>query len=187
MSRNVIETVLGAVVLIVAVAFVVWAYGRSNVGDVGGYTLHAKFDKVDGLDVGADVRISGIKVGRVLAETLDPQTYQATVTFDVRNDIKLPADSSAAILSSSLLGGKFLGVTPGGDEKMLQPGGEITITQSSINLEDLIGRFIYGSASGGGAKPGGQGAPAGGGQEATDPFATGGGGAQPQGAGQAPK
>jgi phospholipid/cholesterol/gamma-HCH transport system substrate-binding protein len=186
MSRNVIETVLGAVVLIVAIAFVVWAYGRSNVGDQGGYSLEAKFDKVDGLDVGADVRISGIKVGRVLAETLDPQTFQATVSFDVRNDIKLPADSSAAILSTSLLGGKFLGITPGGDEKMLQPNGEITITQSAINLEDLIGRFIYGSASGGGTKPGGQGAPAGG-QEATDPFATGGGGAQPQGAGQAPK
>ena len=186
MSRNVIETILGAVVLIVAIVFVVWAYGRSNVGDRGGYTLNAKFDKVDGLDPGADVRISGIKVGRVLAETLDPQTFQATVTFDVRNDIKLPADSSAAILSTSLLGGKFLGVTPGGDEKMLQPGAEITITQSSINLEDLIGRFIYGGGSGG-AKPGGQGAPAAAGQDATDPFATGGGGAQPQGAGQAPK
>jgi len=186
MSRNVIETILGAVVLIVAIVFVVWAYGRSNVGDRGGYTLNAKFDKVDGLDPGADVRISGIKVGRVLAETLDPQTFQATVTFDVRDDIKLPADSSAAILSTSLLGGKFLGVTPGGDEKMLQPGAEITITQSSINLEDLIGRFIYGGGSGG-AKPGGQGAPAAGGQDATDPFATGGGSVQPQGAGQAPK
>jgi phospholipid/cholesterol/gamma-HCH transport system substrate-binding protein len=149
-SRNVIETILGAVVLLVAVGFGAWAYGRSNMGDgAGGYELVAKFDRVDGLEVGSDVRMSGIKVGRVLAQTLDPQTYRAEVRFSVREGIQLPADSSAQIASTGLLGGKFLSLTPGGDEKMLADGGEITLTQSSVNLEDLIGKFIYGSASSG--------------------------------------
>jgi phospholipid/cholesterol/gamma-HCH transport system substrate-binding protein len=150
MSRNVIETILGAVVLVVALGFGAWAYGRSNMGDgAGGYELVAKFDRVDGLEVGSDVRMSGIKVGRVLSQTLDPETYRAAVRFSVRDGIKLPADSSAQIASSGLLGGKFLSLTPGGDEKMLESGGEITLTQSSVNLEDLIGKFIYGSASSG--------------------------------------
>src|SRR3712207_2061624 len=99
MSRNVIETILGAVVLIVAIGFGAWAYGRSNLGDTSGYELRAQFDRADGLDVGADVRISGIKVGRVLAQSLDQETYRAEVTFSVRNGIELPADSSAAIMS----------------------------------------------------------------------------------------
>src|SRR4051812_48905030 len=150
MSRNLIETVLGAVVLIVAIGFGAWAYGRSNIGDTAGYTLKAQFDRVDGLDVGADVRLSGIKVGRVLSETLNPETYRASVTFSVRSDIKVPADSSASIASASLLGGKSLPRAPGGDEKMLADGGEVTLTQASINIEDLIGKYIYGGGGGGG-------------------------------------
>ena len=113
MSRNVVETILGAVVLVVAVGFGAWAYGRSNLGDSSGYELRAQFDRADGLDVGADVRISGIKIGRVLAQSLDQETYRAEVTFSVRNGIELPADSSAAIMSASLLGGKFLAHRPG--------------------------------------------------------------------------
>jgi phospholipid/cholesterol/gamma-HCH transport system substrate-binding protein len=161
MSRNVIETILGAVVLIVAIGFGAWAYGRSNLGDTSGYELRAQFDRADGLDVGADVRISGIKVGRVLGQSLDQETYRAEVTFSVRNGIELPADSSAAIMSASLLGGKFLSLVPGGDERMLKSGDQITLTQSSVNLEDLIGKFIYGqgsSSQGGSGQPAGQGA-----------------------------
>jgi phospholipid/cholesterol/gamma-HCH transport system substrate-binding protein len=149
MSRNVVETILGAVVLIVAIGFGAWAYGRSNLGDSSGYELRAQFDRADGLDVGADVRISGIKVGRVLAQSLDQETYRAEVTFSVRDGIELPSDSSAAIVSSGLLGGKYLSVVPGGDVELLGSGDEITLTQSSVNLEDLIGRYIF-SGSGGG-------------------------------------
>ena len=157
MSRNIVETLLGAVVLAVALGFLAWAYGRSDAGDPGGYTLRAKFDRVDGLDTGGDVRISGIKVGQVLAQELDPATYRAQVTFSVRNGIELPADSSAAVVSSGLLGGKYLSLVPGGDEKLLADGEEITLTQSSVNLEDLIGRYIFSGQSGqgseGGAEP----------------------------------
>src|SRR5687768_10507164 len=104
MSRNIVETLLGAVVLAVAIGFLIWAYGRSEAGDPGGYVLRAKFERVDGLEIGGDVRISGIKVGQVLAQRLDPTTYRAEVTFSVRDGIEVPADSSAAIVSTSLLG-----------------------------------------------------------------------------------
>ncbi len=162
MSRNIVETLLGAVVLAVAVGFLFWAYGRSDAGDPGGKALRAEFDRVDGLEVGGDVRISGIKVGQVLSQQLDPASFRAEVTFSVRDGIEVPADSSAAIVSTSLLGGKYLALVPGGDDKLLGDGGEITLTQSSVNFEDLIGRYIFGQggqpgggASGGAAAPGG--------------------------------
>ena len=104
---------------------------------------------------GGDVRISGIKVGKVLGQELDPPTYRAQVTFSVRNGIELPADSSAAIVSSGLLGGKYLSLVPGGDDRLLKDGGEITLTQSSVNLEDLIGRYIFGGQAGRGGEAGG--------------------------------
>jgi phospholipid/cholesterol/gamma-HCH transport system substrate-binding protein len=171
MNRNVVETALGAVVLIVAALFFYWAYTRSGQAESNGYTLIAKFDQIDGLDTGADVRMSGIKIGKVLSERLDPESFRAVVTFSVQDNIKLPTDTSAAIVSASLLGGKYLQLTPGADEKVLKPGGEITLTQSSINIEQLVGKYIFGSqgsSSGapGGSPPasggkGGQGAPAG--------------------------
>lgn len=157
MSRNHVETLLGAAVLAVALGFLAWAYGRSDAGDPGGYTLRARFDRADGLETGGDVRISGIKVGRVLTQELDPATFRAEITFSVRQGIELPADSSAAIVSSGLLGGKYLSVVPGGDDRILADGGEIKLTQSSVNLEDLIGRYIFS----GQGNQGGQGAAAG--------------------------
>lgn len=148
MQHNLIETVLGAIVLVVAVGFLGWAYGQSNVGDPGGYTLTARFERVDGLEVGGDVRLAGIKVGQVLAQEVDPQTYRARVHFSVKSGIELPADSSAAVTSAGLLGGKYLALVPGGDDRMLKPGEEVSFTQSSVNLEDLIGRFIFGGQGG---------------------------------------
>lgn len=158
MARNVVETVLGGVVLVVAIGFFGWAYGRSSVGDPGGYTLVAKFDRIDGLPMGADVRVSGIKVGKVLDQSLDPQTYRAQVRFSVMSDVELPTDSSAAVVSSGLLGGKYVALVPGGDDQLLKDGGEITLTQSSVNIEDLIGKYIFsqGSGSQGGGQSGGQ-------------------------------
>ena len=143
MSRNLLETLLGAVVLIVAIGFLLFAYNTSQVKQDGGYELIARFDKVDGLERGSDVRISGIKVGTVLDQTLDPETYRAEVRFSLREDIQLPADTSAAVVSNGLLGGKYLALIPGGDIEMLEPGGEVTLTQSAVNLEDLIGHMIF--------------------------------------------
>ena len=143
MARNLLETLLGAIVLIVAIGFLLFAYNTSQVERDGGYELFARFDKVDGLEQGSDVRISGIKVGTVIGQSLDPQTYRAEVRFNLREDIRLPADTSAAVVSNGLLGGKYLALVPGGDIEMLEPGGEITLTQSAVNLEDLIGHMIF--------------------------------------------
>jgi len=148
MKRNIVESVLGALVLFVALGFFVWAYARAEVGDPGGYTLVAKFDRIDGLDPGGPVRISGIRVGQILSMDLDPVSFRAQVRFSVARDIELPADSSAQILSSSLLGGKYLAIVPGGDDLVLADGDEIQFTQSSINFEDLIGQFMFSQGAG---------------------------------------
>ena len=148
MSRNLLETLLGAVVLIVAVGFLAFAYRSSQVQQNGGYELIARFDKVDGLERGSDVRISGIKVGTVLDQALDPETYRAAVRFSLREDVRLPADTSAAVVSNGLLGGKYLALVPGGDIEMLEAGDEVTLTQSAVNLEDLIGHMIFSQTGG---------------------------------------
>jgi phospholipid/cholesterol/gamma-HCH transport system substrate-binding protein len=155
MRRNLLETLLGAIVLVVAGGFLIFAYRSSQIRESDGYELRARFDRVDGLERGADVRISGIKVGTVVDQTLDPQTFRAEVRFTLPDDIQLPLDSSAAVVSNGLLGGKYLSLVPGGDVEMLEPGDEITLTQSAINLEDLVGHMIFGQSSGGsGAPPG---------------------------------
>jgi phospholipid/cholesterol/gamma-HCH transport system substrate-binding protein len=148
MTRNLLETLLGAVVLIVAIGFLTFAYRSSQVDGNDGYELTARFDKVDGLERGSDVRISGIKVGAVLDQSLDPETFRAEVRFSLRDDIQLPADTSAAVVSNGLLGGKYLALVPGGDIEMLAPGDEVTLTQSAVNLEDLIGHMIFSQGSG---------------------------------------
>jgi phospholipid/cholesterol/gamma-HCH transport system substrate-binding protein len=150
MNRNSLETVLGAVVLLVAIGFLYYAYQNNDSGDGGSYPLLAQFDRIDGLENGADVRIGGIKVGAVFSQTLDPASYRAQVRFTVQDNVELPLDSSAAIMSDGLLGGKYLSLEPGGDIDMLESGDEVTLTQSSIRLEDLIGQLIYSGGSGGG-------------------------------------
>lgn len=171
MKRNIVESVLGAFVLVVAVGFFVWAYARADVGTAaGGYTIVAKFDRADGLEVGGPVRISGIRVGQIVSQRLDPVTYRAEVRFSVDNAVELPADSSAAILSASLLGGKYLALVPGGDDRMLGDGDEISYTQSAINFEDLIGQFIFSQGGGGGAGTGPGGGGGGDGDDAGDIF-----------------
>jgi phospholipid/cholesterol/gamma-HCH transport system substrate-binding protein len=141
--RSVAEILTGAAVLLVAAGFLAYAVANSGRSTVSGYTLSARFDHIDGLGVGADVRLAGVKVGSVNAEQIDPQSFMAVVTLSVRSDVKLPKDTAAIITSESLLGGKFLSLQPGGDEAILQPGQSITITQSSISLEELLGKFIF--------------------------------------------
>lgn len=141
--RNVAEVLTGAGVLLVAAGFLGYAVAHSGRSASSGYALQARFDRIDGLGVGADVRLAGVKVGSVTEERIDPQNFLAVVTLTVRNDIKLPKDSAAIVSSESLLGGKYLSLQPGGDEAMLQPGQTITITQSSVSIEDLLGKFIF--------------------------------------------
>ena len=145
--RGFAEILTGAAVLLVAAGFLAYAVAHSGRSGSTGYPLVARFERIDGLVVGAEVRISGVKVGTVMSAEIDPKTFLATVTLTVRDDIKLPKDTSAEIISESLLGGKFLSLTPGGADAVLGAGQTITITQSSISLEQLLGKFIFSMAS----------------------------------------
>lgn len=147
MQKNILETLMGAIVLIVAGAFLMFAYEGSQMRVEAGYKITGKFANATGIGLGSDIRVGGIKVGVVSDLSLDPQTYEAIVSMQIRNATKLPKDSSAAIVSSGLLGEKFLSITPGGEDTMIADGGRIEYTQSSVNLEELIGKFMF---SGGG-------------------------------------
>lgn len=141
--RNTAEIITGAAVLAVAAGFLVYAVSHSGRSGGTGYPLRANFDRIDGLTVGADVRLAGVKVGAVTAARIDPKTFLAEVSFSVQQGIELPKDSSAEITSDGLLGGKYLSLVPGGDATVLQPGQAVTITQSAVSLEQLLGKFIF--------------------------------------------
>lgn len=156
MRANVVETLIGAVVVAVAAFFLVFAYRTAGVANVGGYEVIAKFDRVDGLTIGSDVRMSGIKIGTIVGQSLDAQTYRAVVRFTVDSAIPLPDDSSAKIASSGLLGPNYLSVEPGGSDDLIRPGGEVKYTQGAVNLLDLIAQAIFSATgAGGGGKDGG--------------------------------
>ena len=148
MSRNAVETVMGALVLVVAALFLFFAYTTSQVSAVRGYSLMAKFSNAGGLKSGGDVRISGIKVGSITNETLDPKTFQAIVQMSIDPSIKLSVDSVAQITSSGLLGDNFISIEPGNEDDLIPAGGTITHTQAQMSLENLIGQVIYNQASG---------------------------------------
>jgi phospholipid/cholesterol/gamma-HCH transport system substrate-binding protein len=147
MANNMIETVMGAVVLTVAGGFLYFAYSNSNIKPVEGYSVSANFSNIAGIGLGSDVRVGGIKVGVVESLSLDQKTYQAKALFRINEEIKLPKDSSASVQSEGLIGGKFVAIEPGGDENNLKQGDAITLTQSAVSLEEMIGKFVF---SGGG-------------------------------------
>jgi phospholipid/cholesterol/gamma-HCH transport system substrate-binding protein len=143
MSKNVLETLTGLVVLFIAIGFIFVAYKGASITSTNGYSLNASFDRIDGLGTGADVRISGIKVGNVVEQKINPKTFAATVKVNISNDIKVPEDSSAEIVSDGLLGGKYFAIVPGGSETTLNSGDTIKYTQSAVSIEQLIGKFMF--------------------------------------------
>jgi phospholipid/cholesterol/gamma-HCH transport system substrate-binding protein len=142
MRRNAIEVITGVIVLIVAFGFLGYALSRAGNGGGGGggYPLYASFSSIAGLNVGSDVRLAGVKVGSV---EVDPKSYLARVTMDIRNGIELPKDSGVSVASESLLGGEYLSISPGGDSQTLKPGQSFTATQGAVSLQDLLGKFIF--------------------------------------------
>jgi phospholipid/cholesterol/gamma-HCH transport system substrate-binding protein len=148
-SGNLVETLIGAVVLAVAAFFLYFAYEKADIGAVEGYTLTAKFDKVDGVKVGSDIMLAGIKVGTVTDQTLDAEEYMAVLRLSLLSEVKLPDDSAIKVASDGLLGGKYLSIDPGGSEVYLEAGDEIPFTQGSVDLTELIGKAIYSSGGGG--------------------------------------
>ena len=151
MQNSIVETLIGAAVIAVAAFFLVFAYSSTGSGPVSGYDVVAKFNRVDGVNVGTDVRMSGIKVGTVEKMALDPKSYNAVVTLALESSVKLPDDSSVRITSEGLLGSQYLSIEPGASMDMIKPGGEIENTQGSIDLVGLLGKFAFGSGGSGGS------------------------------------
>lgn len=143
MKRNIVETAMGAVVLLVAAGFAFFFHTTAQLGGKDGYELKARFSKIDGLENGSAVKVSGVKVGRVLGFSLDPESYQAEVRLTIDNNVKLPRDTAAVIASAGLLDGKFLTLEPGADDDMLAAGDFIEYTQSTPGLEQLLGQVIF--------------------------------------------
>jgi phospholipid/cholesterol/gamma-HCH transport system substrate-binding protein len=144
-GRSWAEVATGAVILGVALLFLGYAVLNSGRGTVNGdgIRLTAKFDRIDGLSNGADVRIAGVRVGSVTDARIDPQTFSAELTMKVDRSLRLPDDTSAEVTSEGLLGGRYVSLVPGGSDKVLSDGGRITQTQGSVSLESLLGRFIF--------------------------------------------
>ena len=143
MKKRQVETIMGLVVLLIAGLFLYFADSVSDLQVVKGYEVTAKFLKVGGLNVGADVMINGIKIGTVIGQKLDNENYDAEIKLSIASDIKLPKDSTAMISSNGLMGNKFIKIEPGKSKDMLQNGDEISNTKDFKTLEDMVGEVIF--------------------------------------------
>lgn len=144
MKHNFFETITGAVVLLVAGIFFAFGYQFSNSSRTETIKISAVFDRADGIAVGNDIRMGGVNVGHVSSMAIDKSNFKAIVSFDIDASLKIPADSSAEISSESLMGGKYINISPGGEDDVLKNGGVIKLTQSSISFENLLSKYIFG-------------------------------------------
>lgn len=149
MNERTTETLIGAVVLALAAAFFWYAAsttGATRGGGDGSYELIAAFRSADGVNVGTDVRMAGVKIGTVSDLRLDPETYRAVARLSLQPDLPIPDDSAALISQEGLLGGVFVEIVPGGSPFNLENGGEITDTQGSVSLITLLLKFVTGGS-----------------------------------------
>lgn len=146
MSENVTEVLTGGAVLAVAAGFLIYAgqVGGVGVGNAGLDSYTASFRSAEGIGIGTDVRLAGVKVGSVTEMRLDPATFRAETEFSLQNDVALPDDSAVVISSEGLLGGSFLEILPGGSPFNLEPGAEVEDTQSSVSIVQLLLKFVSG-------------------------------------------
>ena len=142
MRENVAEAMIGALVVLLAAGFLIFMGQNSGMTRSGGdYGLVANFRSAEGVVVGSDVRLAGVKIGSVTGITLDPKSYLAAAQLSINEAVALPDDSEASIASEGLLGGAFVELSPGGSEFMLADGDEIENTQGAISLLALLMRF----------------------------------------------
>jgi phospholipid/cholesterol/gamma-HCH transport system substrate-binding protein len=144
MQNGFVETLLGAAVVAVAAFFFYYGWSSTGAGTVSGYEVIGRFDRIDGVSVGTDVRMSGIKVGSVTAQELDQKTYRALVKMNIKQGIAVPVDSSIKVATEGLLGGTYLAVSPGGSDEMMKAGGEFETTQGSVDLLNLAVQSMLG-------------------------------------------
>lgn len=145
MAENTTEVLVGGAVLAVAIGFVVYAGQATGLGQsTSGYPLNASFRSLEGVQVGTDVRLAGVKIGTVTEVELNADTYRAETVFTVRDGIRIPDDSSVAISSEGLLGGNFVEIVPGGSPFYFEAGQEVEDTQGAVSLISLLLKFVSG-------------------------------------------
>ncbi|EDZ41421.1 MAG: outer membrane lipid asymmetry maintenance protein MlaD [Planktotalea sp.] len=146
MTQNSTEIVVGGLVLAVAVGFLAYAAQVTGVqSSAGSYPLTASFRSLEGVSVGTDVRLAGVKIGSVNSVDLNTETFRADTVISVKDGIEIPDDSAITIASEGLLGGNFVEIVPGGSPFMFEPSSEIEDTQSAVSLVSLLLKFVSGS------------------------------------------
>ena len=143
MKSNVFETFIGAIVIILAAVFLFYSFSVTDNNTNGSYKVNAVFNRIDGIQNGSDVRLSGIKIGTVAKSLLNQTTYEAELNLLIENSIKIPDDSSAKITSDGLLGNSYVSIEPGGSEVFIEENGQILFTQGSIDLIGLVGQTLF--------------------------------------------
>lgn len=142
--NNLVETLVGTLVVIVAAAFAWYVYATTDVAKGrSGYVIKAVFDNASGITIGTDVRLAGIKVGSVIDQKLDQENYQAVVSMTIDRSVRLPEDTSAKITTDGLLGDKYIALDPGGSDIMLKDGDVLDNTQSSIDLWAMVNEYLF--------------------------------------------
>ena len=142
MKENVLEILVGSVVLILSFVFVIFTLSNTGFQQKGKF-INAEFGNVAGLKVGDDVLIAGIKVGEESSNTLDSKSYLAVVKLNLQNNIFIPEDSVAKISSASLLGGQYVEIIPGASDEMLKDDETIYDTRDPVSLTDLLGQAVF--------------------------------------------
>jgi phospholipid/cholesterol/gamma-HCH transport system substrate-binding protein len=154
MADQRLEILAGAAVIAVALGFALFAGRDSGLSaQAGTYPLKASFRSVEGVSVGADVKMAGVKIGTITGLALNPTSYMADATIAVDKAIQLPTDSAILISQDGLLGGNYVEIVPGGMPDVLAPGDEIEDTQGAVSLINLLMKFVGGGSSGSGSKP----------------------------------
>ena len=160
LKNSAVETLIGAVVVLIAAGFFFFAYQTSGKGTAAGaYRLSAEFDNAEGVNVGTDVRVAGVKIGSVVGFTLNPENFQARVQMELDPTVKLTEDATAKVTSEGLLGSKFIALEQGGAETILADGGEISNTQGAVDIWSLISQAMFENKGGGNSGGGGSDTP----------------------------
>ncbi|MGV2433459.1 MAG UNVERIFIED_CONTAM: outer membrane lipid asymmetry maintenance protein MlaD [Rickettsiaceae bacterium] len=148
MRQNVIETIVGFGVVVTALWFLFYALNTNRMNtDTEGYEIKARFQNAEGIYTGSDVMVAGIKIGEVVDMILDRENFYAVMRLQINKGVQLPKDSQASIVSSGFLGSKFVSISPGIEEDDLKDGDNVSLTHSSVNLESLLGKFMYSFSS----------------------------------------
>jgi phospholipid/cholesterol/gamma-HCH transport system substrate-binding protein len=160
MKSSSVETLIGAAVIAIAAAFFLFAYKTSGQeGVTGGYRILAEFDNAEGINVGSDVRMAGVKIGTVVEQSLNPENFQAHVAMQIDPVVKLTEDVTAKVTAEGLLGSKFISLEQGGADTRLADGGMVTYTQGAVDIWSLISQAMFDKTGKSGGS-GGNGTPA---------------------------